>query len=69
MNGIPRILGQQASSPRLENPAMACTCKVKNIAKTVWVREVRPDVMVPHSKVSQTADIFRLVCQTVRLSI
>ena len=44
---------------------MTCTCKVRNFASAVWAREVRPDAMVPHSKVSQTVDIFRLVCQTV----
>ena len=28
-------------------------------------REVRPDVVVPHLKVSQIVDILGLVCQTV----
>ena len=27
---IPRFSGQQDTSPQLENPAMACACKVKN---------------------------------------
>ena len=46
---------------------MACACKVKNFAKAVRACEVHPDVMVLHSKVSQTVDIFELVCQTVLL--
>ena len=56
----------QATSPKLENPTMACACKVENFATAVRAREVRPDVVVPHSKVSQTVDILGLVCQTVK---
>ena len=48
---------------------MACACKVKNFAKAVWAREVRPDVMVPHSKVTQIVDLFGLVCQTAEESL
>ena len=55
----------QATSPQLENPAMACACKVENFAKAVPAREVLPEVMAPHSKVSQIVDILGLVCQTV----
>ena len=33
-------------------------------ATAVWAREVRSDVVVPHSKVSQIVDILGLVCQT-----
>ena len=43
---------------------MACACKVENFATAVRVREVSPDVVVPHSKVSQIIDILGLVCQT-----
>ena len=39
----------QATSPQLENPAMACTCKLEHFAMAVWARrEVRPDVVVLH---------------------
>ena len=69
MYGIPRISVWQASSTQLENPSMACACKVKNFAKAVCARKVRPDVIVPHSKVSQTVDIFVVVCQTVMYSL
>ena len=62
---IPRISGWQATFSQLENPAMACACKVKNFATTVRARDVRPDVMVRHLKVSQIIDLARLVCQTV----
>ena len=55
----------QATSPQLENPTMACVCKVENFATAVRAHEVRPDVVVPHSKVSQIVDILRLVCQPV----
>ena len=58
----------QAASPQLENPTMACACKVENFATAVRVREVRPDVVVPHSKVSQTADILGLVCKTEKVN-
>ena len=43
----------------------ACACKVKNFTKAMRAREVRPDVMVPLSKVSQIVDLFGLLCQTV----
>ena len=55
----------QATSSQLENPTMACACKVENFSTAVRAREVRPDVVVPHSKVSQIVDILGLVCQTV----
>ena len=51
--------------PQLENPAMACACEVQNFATAVRAHEVRPDVVVRHSKVSQIVDILGLVCQTV----
>ena len=44
---------------------MACACKVENFTTAVQAREVRPDVVVPHIKVSQTVDLLGLVCQTV----
>ena len=59
---IPRISRWQVTSPQLENPAMACPCKVNNFAKAVRAREVRPDAMVLHSEASQIVDIFGLVC-------
>ena len=55
----------QVTSPQLKNPTMACACKMENFATAVRAREVRPDVVVPHSKVSQTVDILVLMCQTV----
>ena len=45
---------------------MAWACKVKNFVTAVRARKVRPDVMVPNSKVTQIVDIFWLVCQTVQ---
>ena len=54
----------QATSPQVENPLMAYTSKVENIAMAVPAHEVRPDFVVPHSKVSQTVDILGHVCQT-----
>ena len=48
---------------------VACACKVENFATVVQAREVRPDVVVPHSKVSQIVDILGLVCQKVRPTV
>ena len=53
----------QGTSPQRENPMMACACKVENFATAVRAHEVRPDVVVLHSKVSQFVDILGLVCQ------
>ena len=54
----------RSTSQQLENPTMACACKVEDFATAVRAREVRPDVVVPHSEVSQIVDILGLVCQT-----
>ena len=61
---ILRISGWQEAYPQLENAVMAWACKVKNFATAVRAHEVCPDVMVPNSEVTQTVDIFRLMCQT-----
>ena len=45
-------------SRELENPAMAWACKVKNFTTALRAREVRPDVMVPHSKVTSNCRPF-----------
>ena len=47
---------------------MACACKVESFATAVRAREVPLDVVIPHSKVSQTVDILERLCQTEQYS-
>ena len=50
--------------PHSSRRILQCTCKVENFATAVLAREVRRDVVVPHSKVSQAVDILGFVCKT-----
>ena len=47
---------------------MACACEVKNFAKAVGAREVRPDVMVQHSKGSQAVDLLCAKLYSVKIT-